>query len=493
MGGLESGLLAAMLRHPGVEEIRCLVQDPELPALYGRYVEEGDRQALADPRFTLTTGDGRRWINMAAAEPETRGSLDLIVILLPDPTTAMINRYYSREFHARCRRLLRPGGVLLCRVTASANYLEDEAGALARSVYATLISEFPEVRAAGGDRVIFAAINGEPGPGFFRVDRMLRNYEASGADDPGFSPMAFHSLVEDQRSRFLEQELALVPAEGPAMVNSDWRPLAQGHTLRLWSRFSGNRLDAWFRCLLLRPLPLWPTVAVLLLPALWALAPLISRRRGPGRVHRTSVLLAVAAAGFAGLALELLCIHVYQGAFGNLYRMIGSVVALFMLGLALGGATAVPLGLRLSSSPVSSLRRVLIVGLTGQALIALAAPAALGLAGGGRWLLSASGVPEALVLLLVCSAGWFTGLALPAAGGLLIGRTGQPTGGASALVNSADHLGAAAAAALVGLMAVPRLGVAASSGLLALLTCCCALRLALEGWSAGRSGRETPR
>lgn len=492
-GGLESGLLAAMLRHPGVEKIRLVEQDPALPALFGRYATGQDRLALTNPRFTLDTGDGRRLINrMAAGLPDhSAGEWDMIVILLPDPTTAMINRYYTREFYAACRRLLRPGGILLCRVTASANYLEGEAGALARSVHATLCHVFPTVQAAGGDRLILAASSRAADPDFFSAKQLIGHFEESGAIDPEFSPLIFHSLVEEDRSRYLKTQLVTEPDSGTGGVNSDWHPQAQLHTLRLWSRFSGDSLDPLFRLIFL-PTPSWLVAAAVALPLIWALAPLAvrSRRRIMG-INRGTVLAAVTAAGFTGLSLELVCIYVYQGAFGNLYRMIGSLVALFMLGLALGGAGAVPLGRWLTGRRKAGLRRVLILALSGQALIAFCVPAALGLLVSKHLLFAASIVSEGLVLLLAGAAGWFTGLALPAAGGMLIGD-GPPsapgrTASASAQVNSADHLGAMAAAALIGLAAIPRLGVLATAGLLALITVCCALRLALERTGARQS------
>jgi spermidine synthase len=500
VGGLESGLLAAMLLHPGVREIRCLEQDPALPALYGRYARGDDRLALADPRYTLTSGDGRQWINRQA-RGVGRGATepwDLVVILLPDPTTARINRYYTREFYAACRRLLKPDGVLLCRATASANYLEDEAGALARSVYATLGRVFPMVRAAGGDRLIFAAANHETGPGFFTGESLVRNYRSSGANDPGFSPMSFHSLVEDQRADYLEDTLTRDQPGGTALVNTDWRPLAQTQTLRLWSRFSGDTLDQLLRLLFL-PLPHWLAAALLALPLLWSLAPLVHRCRPDApRRHLGSTAVIVFTAGFVGLAMELICIQVYQGAFGDIYRMIGSVIALFMLGLALGGSSAAPLARRFVRRLDQGHRRVLAAGLGGQALLALGAPAALHLAGSGHPLFAHRGLPEALVLLLVCGAGWFTGLVLPAAAGRLLGYRQpdsagsrgfqQATARASAMVNSADHLGAAAAAALVGLAAIPRLGVTTTSAVLALLSLCCAVRLLLEPAGPGASG-----
>jgi len=480
VGGLEQGLATTLLRHPRLDEIRWLEQDPGLPALYRRYAPEEDARALEAPRLAITAADGRRWLARSTQR------WDLIAILVPDPASAMLNRYYTREFYADCRRRLAPGGVLLCRITASENYLQGEVGAPARSVFQTLRAVFPSVRAAGGDEVFFAAGGSDGGPGFLTADQLMQHYQESGTADPGFSPLAFHTLVEDERSRLLTAELSRGPDDGrPGILNTDWRPLAQARALRLWSRFSGDGLDPWFG-LLLHPIPAGLYWVALALATAWTLAPLARRRTVAGPAKRT-VSTAVFVAGFNGLALELLCIHIYQGAFGNLYRMIGSMVALFMLGLALGSAGESRLA-RMARPPDSvGHRRVLVLSLAGQALVALTAPVLLRLAASGPASFAAAGPPEILVLLLTGAAGLFTGLALPAAAGLLMDSGTSGAGPASARTSGADHLGAAAAAALVGLAVIPRLGIMVGAMLLAMASACCVLRLVLDG-TPGKGG-----
>jgi len=487
IGGLELGVLTPMLSHPGLRELVLLEQDPVLPELYRTHAAEVDHQALADPRLRLVSGDGRRFVNR---DP---GGWDLVAVLLPDPATSAVNRCYTTEFYAACHRLLRPGGLLLCRVTASENYLGGEAGNLARSIMATLQGVFPQVEVAGGTRLFFLAhLEWAAGRETFkvvnsRVETLEANFLASGTRD-GIRPPPFSSLAGWDRTRTLLRELTRMPDGGASLRNSDNRPQAQLHTLRLWSRFSGDSFDHWFR-ILLQPLPDWVPVTLAALALGWALLPLLHRFGRPR--GRGAALPAVVAAGFCGMALELLCITVHQSACGTLYRMIGSLVALFMLGLALGGAGAAPLARRVARTDSLGHHRILALGLAGQGVMALAAPGALLLLGTGFAPLQVPRSAEVLVLLLATLSGWFTGLALPAAGGILIhhrhtGDTAagqsRDTGLAASLVNSADHLGAAAAALLVGLLIIPRLGVSGCAGLLVAISWCCALRLLLEGW-----------
>jgi spermidine synthase len=491
IGGLELGVLTPMLRHPGLVDLVLVEQDPVIPELYRRHAADTDLQALSDPRLRLVTGDGRRFITQA------EGVWDLVAVLLPDPSTGAINRCYTTEFYAACHRSLSPGGLLLCRATASENYLGAEAGDLARSIMATLQGVFPQVEAAGGSRLYFVGHQTRARRETFtvrnsRVETLEANFLASGAVEE-ISPPPFFNLVGADRTGTLLQELTRLPDGGASLRNSDNQPRAQLHTLRLWSRFSGDTIDRWLR-VLLRPLPRWLPPGMALLTLAWALWPLAVRSRGRRRTGG-SALTAVVAAGFCGMALELVCITVHQSACGTLYRMIGSLVALFMLGLALGGWAAAPLSRRLSRSDATGFHRTLALGLSGQGLMALAAPGLLILYGAGFAPLQLPLAAESLVLTLAALSGGFTGLALPAAGGILIhraasgGATTHPlpglTGLSAALVNSADHLGAAVAALLVGLLIIPRLGVIGCAGLLLTISWCCAIRILLEGRQGG--------
>ena len=98
IGGGVAGDAREILRYPAVDEVTYVELDPAI-------IEAGRRLVpanLDDSRITIAAADGRRFVQ------ESRGSFDVIIVDLPDPSTSLINRYYTAGFFAEAHRALRP-------------------------------------------------------------------------------------------------------------------------------------------------------------------------------------------------------------------------------------------------------------------------------------------------------------------------------------------------------------------------------------------------
>ena len=131
LGGGMTGMAREILRHP-IKRLDIAEADPWLPGVLERFLPADDREALRDPRVTVHSVDPRRFVTASA------GRYDIIILSFPDPTTAALNRFYTREFFAECRKLLDERGILITRVTSSSNYLGGAALGLTASIYWTL-------------------------------------------------------------------------------------------------------------------------------------------------------------------------------------------------------------------------------------------------------------------------------------------------------------------------------------------------------------------
>ena len=174
---------------------------------------------------------------------------------------------------------------------------------------------------------------------------------------------------------------------------------------------------------------------------------------------RRAALHAAAATGAGGMALSFLLLLSFQTREGALYGALGALTAAFMLGLAAGAAGSHRLGASRSPSPRPALLVALLASAAAFAATALLLPA----------LASLSAFPPAVALGahagLLLLAGAATGSLFPVAARVLL-DSGESAGSAAALFEAADHLGAAFAALLAGVVLVPALGMRAT-GLLA--------------------------
>jgi spermidine synthase len=391
---------------------------------------------------------------------------------MPDPATALLNRYHTLEFFMDVKRVLRSPGVLVTSVTGSLNYVGREMGGYVATVHGTLREVFPEVLLIPGDRVMLFA---STSAGVFTVDpEILAERKASkGVRDDHFPPEAFAFWIQENQVRLWRHALEA----HERTVNRDDRPAAYLRFLTLWDLVTERRLEPS----LMRHLTDLPFSWVLgLCAALLGVGLLAGAPSKPGRMS----LMVVAVTGFTGMAQEILCLYMYQALRGYLYSRLGMVVALFMAGLALGGWLAS----RASPSAPRSILRLLL-GVQGL-LVVMCAGIPLG------WVPSFFGqgghavtetLLEAAVGAWMILAGLGTGATFSLACGLMGGGESS-VGRTAGAINASDHLGAALGALLPGTILVPVLGLAQTGVFLCVLQGCALLLALLNFLDLGRRG-----
>ncbi len=422
IGGL-GGLLPEVLRYP-VAGVTLVEEDAGAARVVLRHVDDATRAALDDPRVRLRCGDGRRLL--------ATGAWDVVLVSLPPPSTLLLNRYYSAEFfNAVCARL-RPGGVLVFILPGSTIQTGGEAVARNGAVFRALAAAFPRVMLAAGDGIYFLASDrplcADPAE---MGQRLLR----AGVQTPEVDQYFFYSVLDGDTAAFLAEQYAAEPRP-----NRDLEPVACQQELLLWGHAESGWAAKALRALAGAPAWLLGLLmfGVTLLGA--GVAALPWRR---GALAHGRGLLAVAVAGFAGMALNVLILLLAQVTLGALYALLGALMAVGMAGIAagawLGGRVRVRFAVPL---------------LLGVAL-ALLLPALAGLA--AAWPFAAGALLLAAAALL---AGMMVGLAFPLA---------AAAGLSPAAIYAADLLGAAAAGLLAGAVLLPAHGLLATCLLTAIL------------------------
>ncbi len=440
VGGGASGTIQEMLKYP-IHMLHYVEVDPLLIEAGIPYLPVQDKDALTDKRVGLFFKDGRYFIQQGMRH------YDMIILNLPDPSTAMLNRFYTLEFYKEAKKRLAPDGVLVTGITGSDTYLGREVGIYASSLYHTLKKVFAHIVVVPGTRTYFFAAD-VPGAVSSDPDILARRFESRGIQSGYFTPYHFTMLFPRERSAFLVRELERQTA---VQINTDARPITYYYNLVLWESIAGNKgrghlFQGLAGRLHLLVLPL------LLLFAIRVAYVLATKGRPASHLH-CNALLAIAAAGFAGMSLEIILLLAFQTLYGYVYRQVGLIVACFMLGLAAGGWHMNRLIAGRERSWVALLTLLSII--TG--LYALGMPYLIDLFSSVK----ASAAGDAIDLRwlfmgLVSVAGWLTGLEFPLVGTILINR--YPTGTVAGWVNGCDHLGACLGALLTGTVLVPVLG-----------------------------------
>lgn len=443
LGTVERGVLRFLLRH-SPERVDLVVSDPPAFSFVRDQLPREDRRALLDPRVHVVADDPRRFLS------RTRGEWDLILLFVPDPVTLGRARLLTAESFRAAAVRLAPGGALVASLRTAAASLTGSTAALGGSVFGALRSTFSVVRATPGPDTLLVAGFDEAAVTLDPAVVAARFRERRVASD-SFVPELLPLLLAAENVARVEAALAEASRRVPP--SRDDRPVSLLFALARRQQESPSLAGRPFGVLGRLPAPL--LTALVLLPSVAFAARALVAPPPPGR----AVLHAAAATGAGGMTLSFLLLLSFQTREGALYGALGALTAAFLLGLAGGAAGSHRLGASRAASPRTLLVATLLASAATFAGTALLLPVLARLSAFPPAV--AFGAHAGLLLL----AGGATGTLFPVAVRSLL-ASGESAGATAALFATADHLGAAFAALLAGVVLVPALGMR-GTGLLA--------------------------
>ncbi len=330
IGGGINGSVAEALKHPSLERLDYVELDPMIFNIAASYFPEEWDTVRHDWRVHIHAMDGRRFLK------STSDSFDVIIVNLPDPHTAQLNRFYTEEFYREAAAKLRPGGIVSFQVASSENYISQELADFLRCLERTLRQVFPEVIAIPGETVhFFAAVK----PGTLTTDpqELLRRLRARGLHTQYVREYFLPFRMSPDRMQDLQLQIEPLPS---TPVNRDFSPVAYYFDVALWSAPFHPAAARWIESLAgmsFKRLFLGTMLALAaLVPLLW----MWPAEDKPAARTRRSAGLAVAVVGFTELGLEILLLLGFQALYGYVYHELTILVALFMVGVALGAGWA---------------------------------------------------------------------------------------------------------------------------------------------------------
>ncbi|MBI5100669.1 MAG: hypothetical protein HZB33_02350 [Nitrospirae bacterium] len=334
-------MLREYLKYPLVS-IDYLEIDPMLIKVSEALVRKSEPGLLNGGRVHIHAEDARGFI-------KSRGTpgYDLIVLNLPEPSTAWINRYYTTEFFREAANILKDEGIISLSLPSSFGYIGRKMQAANGAIYNSLRSVFGHVEVSSEE---YGFMFASDRPIDTSPDLLEKRFSGRGIKTDYFHPSLFQDAFSSHKTAMVKDRLS---ASGP--LNSDLRPIAYLHNLRLWSGLHGGRLMD-----LLLSVSAW-TAAVVSALALLAIIILFRRNKAP-------VYYSLFSTGYVTMSFSVIVIMGYQARFGYAYEMIGLLTAVFMAGLAIGAYSG-----RDSSSPLRRLREfeLFFVLLSGAALMSV--------------------------------------------------------------------------------------------------------------------------
>lgn len=315
IGGGPGGTLGELLKYPSAQ-IDYLELDPEIINLSRIYLGNEEKVNLASRRVRVILQDGRTFLQ------RTEESYQVILLNLPEPSTAQLNRFYTLEFFLLARRHLASEGILSFTAPSSEDAIGPELQQFLSSLFFTLSRVFPEVRVVPGDRSVFLA---SAAPLTLDARELSRRIDALGLQTRHMEARSLQSRLHALRVQYLAQVLS----SGPHRLNSDFAPVSFFLNASFWSaQFRGPGAS------ILRFFSKVPVSLLLGLPTLlFALLLLLFRIKKDKAVFS---LLPLAVMGLTTIVAEIVLLVWFQALYGFLYGRIAFLLSTFMLGLFLG-------------------------------------------------------------------------------------------------------------------------------------------------------------
>ena len=325
IGGGMGGALSEALKHEGLI-IDYVEIDPELIRTGATYLPEEEARALEDPRVNIHLVDGRLFVRERGEDPNAK-PYDVVILNLPDPYTAQLNRFFTLEFFRMIRSVLEEEGVFSFRVSSAENYISQELGLYLSSIHRTLSSSFEEIKVLPGSNNVFLASKTR-GMLFEDWRTMVARLEEREISTRFVNESFLPERLSSLRVTFLKEALFAKASR----TNHDLNPICYFYNSILWCKQFGS-LEKSVLLFLSRVRAAW-SIGVMGLLFLLLFLLLVSFKSRSSNL----ALGAIFVAGFTGIFVEIIVVLSFQIFYGYVYSMIGLILTLFMLGLALGAS-----------------------------------------------------------------------------------------------------------------------------------------------------------
>jgi spermidine synthase len=284
-GSLRSHL-PEILKYP-VKHITYVERDPFLVMYETSLVEK------SSGKITIVNGDAFSFIR------RSKDSYDVIILLIPPPTTLQLNRYYTSEFFYSLKEKLNPGGVFVCSPGPGDNYLNKESLKLFSSINNSLEASFKNVKPVVGNKLYFIASDQQISLNFCQL-----------ATKKNIGNIYVNSdFLDDERINIKSQEVTGL-IDQKIKQNKLAFPVASFHSQAyLFSKNLDEKLPAIFLMFITFVLPV-------------------------AAIKRKNLMMYFVASALAGF--EIIILLTVQLTSGNLYQLTGLIIAALMAGLAVG-------------------------------------------------------------------------------------------------------------------------------------------------------------
>ena len=316
LGGGYEGVIAELLKLP-IDKIDYVEINESIIKTIINYLPKNLKSSLENKRLNIIYNDPRKFLQREL------NLYDVILVGMPEPMSAQNNRFYTKEFFSQCSKFLRKNGIISFKINSSENLWTAQLTERNRGIYNALNSTFGNTIVLPGTINIFIASESK----LVADTKVLVNrFKERRVETKLVSPRYIDYIFTNDRF----EEIQKLLSNGKHIINSDFHPVCYGYTTSIWlSKFfpslaySENSFQHIFES---------PGSFHYIIISIFILLIIFASRK----FNTLKRFILVFFSGFAGMILEIVLIILYQNKNGVLYRDIGFLLTVFMMGLTIG-------------------------------------------------------------------------------------------------------------------------------------------------------------
>ena len=312
VGGTAEGVLKEVLKHKP-KKVDVVELDKEMVNFPKKFINDERFDGLKKDFTNLYVSDGRDFIKKCS-------QYDVVVISSNAQNSISENRFFTEDFFKICYKKIRKGGVLALRVKNSENYQEGLILKRNASIVKPLSEIFEKVMVFPQSTMLIVAVKVD----CISVEEAIERFKNRQIETNLISGAYIKYLWNNQRRRKSESQIFCKKWE----KNIDLKPIAYILTLileaaRNYPIISSN--PSYFEKLRFFSFSLVIFLFLFLLISRFLL-------------KEKKFFILIFTAGFWGMIIETSIIVYHQLKNGVLYKDLGILTSLFMVGLALGAS-----------------------------------------------------------------------------------------------------------------------------------------------------------
>ncbi len=321
IGGGTGGAINQILKYK-VSRVDYVELDPLMISLSLKYLPP-----ITDDRVNIIYKDGRLFVKEASS---MRGPLapykyDVVILNLPDPYTASLNRFYSLEFFQEVKQILEPGGLFSFSLLSSENYISPEHAVYLSCIYNTLKKEFPGVKILPGDNITFIASE-NPGSITDDANIIIKRLKERNIKTKFVREYYIPFKLDPLRIKYVE---SAIQKFNNTKINTDFRPIGYLYHAILWTSF----FDATRNFL---PYVDKINIGIFILMAFVLFMITMLAQKLTMANLKFPVLISAGATGMSQICFQVIIALAFQFIYGYMYYQLGFILTSFMIGLTLG-------------------------------------------------------------------------------------------------------------------------------------------------------------